>query len=176
MRSARGAVRWYDQVQDLAALLRQELMEETRWQTLTGLFREIDSDGSGFIETREFARMLVALEMRIPMEGIIELMEAMDSNGDGRIDYREFMEFMVEGPAEPVMGSARKAAPSSARKSARGGLSRTPWYMQDELRELAQMVRMELLQEARFQAVGEMFDQLDTDGSGFIETREMANM
>ena len=55
----------------------KELLEDTKFQAVGQMFDQLDTDGSGCIETREFANMLIELDIGLSAEGIMALMEAM---------------------------------------------------------------------------------------------------
>ncbi|HVW30154.1 MAG TPA: EF-hand domain-containing protein [Polyangiaceae bacterium] len=53
-------------------------------------FREFDTDGNGSIGEDEFARLVVALGLRLTAGEIQIAYSAIDVNGNGRIDFGEF--------------------------------------------------------------------------------------
>ena len=57
-------------------------------------FRDIDADGSGSIDSREFGKAMKNLGLRLSSSELRQLMNLFDANGDGRISYREFIEFV----------------------------------------------------------------------------------
>ena len=103
--TARIAARVKDEIDRLAA--RRRAPPDYR-----GAFREIDSDGSGAIDAREFGKAMKNLGLRLSSAELRQLVNLFDANGDGRISYREFVEF--------VEGSKRDARADAKLRSFRG--------------------------------------------------------
>lgn len=57
------------------------------------IFREIDRDGSGFLDVQEIKEMALRLGQPLPDDRIKDIFQDMDKNGDGKIQADEFMEW-----------------------------------------------------------------------------------
>ena len=54
-------------------------------------FDSCDSNGDGWIESREFATLLHALDQELSEDECLLAFELADSDGDGSISFEEFM-------------------------------------------------------------------------------------
>jgi hypothetical protein len=67
-------------------------------KSLDLIFRQIDSDGSGFISREEFHRALKMISLGLTNMEIQKLMDRVDANNDGQISYVEFAAKFREDP------------------------------------------------------------------------------
>lgn len=76
-----------------------------RLPTLTeamDIFKEIDTDGSGFLDKQEIKEMAIRLGQPLPDDRIDSIFATMDKNKDGRVQADEFMEWF--GKEETMAG------------------------------------------------------------------------
>lgn len=60
-------------------------------------FDEVDTDGSGCIDTDEFAQMLKVMTGQMPThEQVMKYMEEMDDDGSNEVDFTEFATLMAK--------------------------------------------------------------------------------
>jgi calmodulin len=76
---------------------REELEESFRT-----MFREADTDGSGYLDRKEFGAALRQSDLGLTKKQIRLLMEEADANGDGRVSYTEFIPLAFSLLAEMV--------------------------------------------------------------------------
>jgi len=63
-----------------------------KYHSMKDAFKAADTDGSGFIEIGEFAKLLWdQLEIRADEDQVLQMMGLFDTNGDGRLAYAEFV-------------------------------------------------------------------------------------
>lgn len=58
------------------------------------VFKEIDTDGSGFLDVQEVKEMAVRLGQPLAADRVKAVFDSMDSNNDGKVTAEEFMEWM----------------------------------------------------------------------------------
>merc|ERR1712054_409092 len=76
-------------------------------------FEEIDRDGGGTIDRREFKKALEQLGFELSSRVVKKLFKKFDTNYDGEIGYREFQKF-AEGDSDYAR-SSRDRSPRSSR-------------------------------------------------------------
>jgi len=84
----------------LAGRLEGQMREklEQKFRSVHSAFRGADADGSGFVDTAEFKRILEDVHhIKVPPEHMGLLLERFDSNGDGTVDFQEFSKWMMPG-------------------------------------------------------------------------------
>jgi len=57
------------------------------------VFREIDTDGSGFLDMQEIKEMTIRLGQPLPDDRIKEIFNDMDTNKDGKVEAKEFIKW-----------------------------------------------------------------------------------
>mmetsp|Transcript_49815 Transcript_49815/g.128165 ORF Transcript_49815/g.128165 Transcript_49815/m.128165 type:complete len:446 (-) Transcript_49815:191-1528(-) len=72
-------------------MTRDELFDHFRQ-----VFSEADTDGSGYLNHREFKRLLKAQDLGLSNKDIRLLLSEADEDNDGRIQYEEFLRLVVE--------------------------------------------------------------------------------
>jgi Ca2+-binding EF-hand superfamily protein len=77
--------------------------------------------------------------------------------------------------ADAVATAAAHASSPSARARARGK-AQQPWWLKEEVRELAQQVRGLIIQELNFETLQEVFMNADSDGNGLLDRVELAKL
>lgn len=98
------------------------------------VFKEIDVDGSGFLDQQEVKEMGARLGNPLPDDEVAAIFAKMDTNKDGKVQADEFME----------------------------------WFNSAQTR---QGIKSYFHRKA-----GRIFDEIDTDNSGFIDEQELSNV
>merc|ERR1719353_128458 len=84
-------------MEDLEDKIRREIkrLAETRYgrPRFRQVFEEIDRDGSGAIDRREFKKALEQLGFELSSRVVKKLFQKFDKNYDGEITYKEFQKF-----------------------------------------------------------------------------------
>ena len=76
---------------------RQPEMEPEELQnTVLDMFLAADDDGNGYLDRKEFKRVLKEADLGLTKKDIRNVMAECDENDDGVIEYKEFMPIMVD--------------------------------------------------------------------------------
>ena len=75
---------------------RLELSYEIKNILIQEAFRMFDADESGFIDKKEFRKLIQSLGLEMNPKKIDELMKSVDKDGSGSIDYEEFASMMLK--------------------------------------------------------------------------------
>eukprot|EP00746_Dinoflagellata_sp_MGD_P005558 gnl/MRDRNA2_/MRDRNA2_110783_c0_seq1.p1 gnl/MRDRNA2_/MRDRNA2_110783_c0~~gnl/MRDRNA2_/MRDRNA2_110783_c0_seq1.p1 ORF type:complete len:920 (+),score=242.14 gnl/MRDRNA2_/MRDRNA2_110783_c0_seq1:99-2858(+) len=126
--------------------------------TLQDLFGEVDTDGSGEIEFKEFRKLTATVHPGLITAQIRILYNHLDRDGEGSISYWEF-ENALFAPLPDPDSEAAKA----------------------ELKEEAEMILQKVRNAIKkkgcsMQKIKESFDKVDEDGSGEIEFLEFKQL
>merc|ERR1711904_39495 len=121
MRGMKVDMSRHSEVDDIAAVqdeVRREIkrLAETRYgrPKFRQVFEEIDRDGGGTIDRREFKKALEQLGFELSSRVVKKLFKKFDTNYDGEIGYREFQKF-AEGDDDYGRRSSRDRSPRSSR-------------------------------------------------------------
>ena len=118
------------------------------------LFEVLDEDGSGFLnksEARVFLQLAGCSESELELDYYLaDLLRAADDNGDGEISKDEFVSYLISDEGIDSHGCFADPAREA---------------------EIRAQIRNN---GAASKLVGSLFDALDTDGSGYMETDEAA--
>jgi len=135
-------------------------------QEAMDVFREIDADGSGFLDVQEIKEMAIRLGQPLPDDRVKSIFDSMDKNGDGKVNAEEFMEWFE---AEETKAGIRSY------------FHRKTLQIFDEIdtdmsgyidrRELAD-VTVRLGQEFSEKKIDEIFEEMDANGDGRIQLDE----
>jgi len=117
---------------------------------LATLFSEADTDGSGFLDHKEFKSILHRAQLGLSDQQIRILMTEADEFPDGRIDYREFVPIASEVLKAAMQNAARNALHQSTRHQIHG-------MYEQELTDI----------------LARKFSESDPDGSGKIPRHKL---
>lgn len=77
---------------------------------LKKVFKEIDTDSSGFITSNEINEALLKLNINISSRKLDAILKNMDLNADNKVDFDEFCEFFSDLPSPNFKSIAKKWA------------------------------------------------------------------
>lgn len=98
------------------------------------VFREVDRDGTGFLDMQNIKEMTIRLGQPLPDDRVKEIFDRMDKNKDGKVEAEEFME----------------------------------WFSAEETKEgIKNYFHQKTLQ---------IFKEIDTDMSGFLDVQELEDI
>ena len=159
-------------VDGLIRTVQQELKDIAGGSSSRGLqdvFDALDANNNGYISVREFRRGLDDIGLRgVSDDDVRDLVERFDKDRNGQIDYREFMALCGRG-------SGLRSSSSSSSRYGRDG---------EGIAEFENRLRVKLRQSASISVSGagvdldlrSAFDELDTNGSGYIEKSDFRRM
>jgi len=84
-----------------AAVFKLAVYMNEKHSNISGLFRLFDGDGSGEIDTDEFAALLKKVGVRFHAGEVDALMRQFDVSKDGRIQYAEILESLKMCNCQP---------------------------------------------------------------------------
>ncbi|GMH83114.1 hypothetical protein TrST_g8031 [Triparma strigata] len=73
---------------------------KTRKPNFKRIFEELDSDGSGTLQTEELGKAMEMMGIDLTEEEVVRLTARLDIDGDGDINYMEFIRFVKVGGEE----------------------------------------------------------------------------
>jgi hypothetical protein len=73
-----------------------ELEPEQLQEQILDMFLAADDDGNGYLDRKEFKRVLKEADLGLGKKDIRNVMAECDENEDGVIEYKEFMPIMVD--------------------------------------------------------------------------------
>jgi calcium-dependent protein kinase len=112
-----GEIDYMEFVTAALHITQQQRGDKDAWQSrIRSAFDKIDSDGNGFIDTKELEEELKA-SGETP-EAIQELIKEHDTNGDGFIDFNEFSAILRNRAASRA--KSRKSSARSGKSTGRG--------------------------------------------------------
>ena len=74
-------------------------------RSLRKLFKELDVDGSGALDSHEVSMLAAAGGKKLTKAQLMDAMLAMDKDGSGEVDYEEFEEWWQHGMVNPPKGT-----------------------------------------------------------------------
>uniref|UniRef100_A0A7S3NNZ0 EF-hand domain-containing protein n=1 Tax=Aureoumbra lagunensis TaxID=44058 RepID=A0A7S3NNZ0_9STRA len=81
-------------------------------------FRDLDRDGSGRLNRREFRRALESFNLNLSSADLTQIIDHFDSDGDGHISYREFVKF-ADANLEDVVSKIEDAVRAEIKRIAK---------------------------------------------------------
>jgi len=150
-------------VQNMIALELGSQQNLGQMKKLNDLFRALDKDGDGVVETGEARQVLISVGL--PAASTDKLVDALVGS-DGKIKYSEFMARMIAGQTALTTDKLRQVF-ASLDEDGNGTLSLA------ELDTLFKKKGMESLMEGRTAA--ELLKEMDVDGDGVIGYSEFEN-
>merc|ERR1711998_32678 len=123
-------------------------------------FEEIDRDGGGTIDRREFKKALEQLGFELSSRVVKKLFKKFDTNYDGEIGYREFQKF-AEGDSDYAR-SSRDRSPRSSRSHR--------YDDEEDIDEDMRKLRREV--QKAVDSGTDVIECFDTDGGGSIDEDE----
>lgn len=88
-------------------------------QFVLQLFLEADEDQSGYLDRREFNRVMRSAKLGLNKKQVRQILAECDENDDGVIEYREFLPIMLDVIASMKAAQAAAAAREEAEAAAR---------------------------------------------------------
>lgn len=86
-------------------------------ELMAGVFHAADTDGSGVLDRKEFAKCLKSSELGLTRKEINLLLSTVDVDGDGKVSYAEFMplcfNILVERFKDDVLAEAALQSPDA---------------------------------------------------------------
>ena len=122
------------------------------------LFLDADEDKNGYLDPREFKKVLQRSELGLSKTEIRGVLEDADSNADGYIEYREFLPMMMDllAAAEAKAKAAHLQAEAQMQATAYAYEYLVHGMTQDELKKMIESV----------------FKNADKDGNGHLDKKE----
>lgn len=122
---------------------------KSRYKTLQAAFKRIDEDKDGFIYKKDFRDLIEnKLKIKVAPKALEAIFTRCDSKHDDKLDYEEFLDYF-------------RAVPESLQAGA------------DNLDEKTNEQLCQLLIQT-FGSIGQMFEELDTDGNGQVNREEFS--
>jgi Ca2+-binding EF-hand superfamily protein len=146
------------------------------WARSVGLmFSVLDRDKSGSIDVGELSSGLRKFGVDLSTEEVGTLRAELDLNGDGKITMEEF-NACVESRRKNKRGGSKQSSLSRGRpsESARNDAKRVAEDVSSSLMWEALMGELDRDESGFMASVGRLFEDLDRDGSGSVDVREMA--
>jgi len=89
-----------------------------RMATVLSLFRELDKDGSGSIDAKEFAKAMKRVGAPVSPHEALGVLRQLDEDGDGKLQYRELVHRLKE-----LRQQAQQGAPEPSRAPSMGEIT-----------------------------------------------------
>jgi Ca2+-binding EF-hand superfamily protein len=161
------------EVDDLIDKIQRQLEDElgrdaNKGRELKKVFENIDTDGSGTLDKREFAKAMASLRVKLTTDEIDVIYDRYDRNGRGALDYKSFLSL-----AGLDSGSAGSSSSSSSSQS------RSRSDLQREVDDIIDRIQRELENELGRDAnkgreLKRVFENIDTDRSGALDKQEFS--
>jgi len=149
---------------------------------MEGIFKAADSDGSGILDRKEFAKCLKSAELGLTRKEINLLLSECDVDGDGNISYAEFMplcfNILVERFKDEVLAEAALQSPDGLTQmlieefehmeGSLGGEEMTGKLTMSQLKKALTSLSNEMLGLSRLQ-VTTILSEAKEDDSGSID-------
>ncbi len=78
-------------------VIAQETMETHSAEEILAVFREIDTEGLGYISSDDLTQMLNHLSEPLSQEEVAEIISEIDEKNEGRIHFDDFCAVMMPG-------------------------------------------------------------------------------
>jgi Ca2+-binding EF-hand superfamily protein len=135
-----------------------ELEPEQLQEQILDMFLAADDDGNGYLDRKEFKRVLKEADLGLGKKDIRNVMAECDENEDGVIEYKEFMPIMVD-----LIHAAQardKAAFEAEMDAMDAEFEANDYFIHGMGREQLESLMMDL------------FKQHDADGNGVLDRKE----
>lgn len=130
------------------------------------LFREIDKDGSGFLNIKQVKEMSIRLGQQLPEDKIQAMFNSLDKNKDGKIAPEEFMEwFSAEETKEGIKSYFHQKILQIFKEI---DIDNSGYLDEQELEDLSIRIGHNLSKEK----LKEIFKEMDLNEDGKIEINE----
>jgi len=163
--SAFAAAQWNADTLSQARELVSNLSTEELAETLESIFVKADADGNGTLDQDEFRNCLEQTELGLTPDVVNALAAKVDFDSDGLISYSEFAPLCYDLLVEVVNMEIQRSEVEKA---------------EDDFVEQARMLEAEeemyrgMSSEEMEQLVHEIFDAVDTGGTGELDPQEFA--
>lgn len=130
------------------------------------VFREFDTDGSGYLDMQEVKEMAIRLGTPLPDDRVKEIFDQMDKNKDGKVQSDEFMEWFNDETTKAGIKSYYHQKTKKIFKEI--DTDRSGFIDEQELRD----VTVRLGQEFDEKKVKAIFKDMDANKDGKIQLHE----
>jgi Ca2+-binding EF-hand superfamily protein len=130
------------------------------------IFDEIDTDGSGYLETDEVRQLLKTLGRKLDDRDFRQIMKQIDADGSGRVDRQEFEDWWQLNKDDTKNARLQDVRPMFAKfdQDGSGGIDKV------ELRQLCRALKMRVSK----LAVEDLMTEIDSDDNGLIDFEEFS--
>lgn len=133
-------------------------------------FRKFDEDGSGEISTEELGTVMRMLGHELKQYQLEDCIAFVDADGSGSVDFDEFLELMKMKTKEAQEETEVKEAFRILDRGQKGGAT-------GEIpTSVIKDILMKLDDEMTEEDVDEMIDEIDEDGSGWVDYDEFKKL
>jgi Ca2+-binding EF-hand superfamily protein len=154
-------MRMYSDMGDVVDRVQKKLMRASRGDNPWRIFHDMDRDGNGVLDRREFGKGLSKLGVELSTNELDKVMRYFDYNGSGYVGYANFAD-AVEGRTSDSGGSRRS---STARRPS-VPLTRTMERLRTMVKERARDGRFDMRRP---------FKHFDRENRGTISRRDFEN-
>jgi Ca2+-binding EF-hand superfamily protein len=158
-RKAREERMEIEQFEKLVSKVRRLLK---RRANVSHVFDELDSDGSGELDEKEFLEALCLLHLDLTRQEAYQLYQRFDTDGDGKISYKEFVDF--------VQGN-QHVKPNLDADDEHSTDIEGEFGEEDSMAELTRKLRG-ILKNRKRGDIDRVFDEFDENGDGVLSRSE----
>ncbi|KAL9184707.1 LOW QUALITY PROTEIN: hypothetical protein ACHAXT_012677 [Thalassiosira profunda] len=130
------------------------------------VFREIDRDGSGFLDEQEVKEMTIRLGQPLSDERVKSIFNSMDTNKDGKVEAKEFLEWFTKEETKEGIKSYFHNKTLQIFKEI--DTKKKGYLDEEELGDIA----VRLGQSYTRRQIKDIFDEMDKDKNGRVEIDE----